>query len=72
MADDNVHLAREVVQQDDIVDELERILRMNHIERVNRKECVPAVGVIYLDVLSNLERVADHCVNLAQVASGDF
>ncbi len=72
LADDNVHLAREVVQQDDIVDELERILRMNHIERVNRKECVPAVGVIYLDVLSNLERVADHCVNLAQVASGDF
>ena len=35
---------QEVVQQDDIVDELERILRMNHIERVNRKECVPAVG----------------------------
>ncbi|NLL21505.1 MAG: Na/Pi cotransporter family protein [Firmicutes bacterium] len=72
LADENVHLAREVIQKDDIVDELERILRKNHIDRVNRKECVPAVGVIYLDVLSNLERIADHCVNLGQVVSGDF
>jgi phosphate:Na+ symporter len=70
--DEDVHLAREVIQEDDIVDELERILRKNHIDRVNRKECAPAVGVIYLDVLSNLERVADHCVNLGQVVSGDF
>lgn len=72
MASENVHLAREVVQKDDLVDEMEEILRKSHIERVNRKECVPAAGVIYLDVLSNLERVADHCVNLGNIVVGDF
>jgi phosphate:Na+ symporter len=72
MAAENVHLAREVIKKDDIVDEMERTLRKSHIERVNRKECIPASGVIYLDVLSNLERVADHCVNLGNIVAGDF
>jgi phosphate:Na+ symporter len=72
LAEENVQLAREVIRQDDLVDELERILRKSHIDRVNRKECIPAAGVIYLDVLSNLERVADHSTNLAQVVTGEF
>ena len=65
-------LAEEVIRDDDLVDEMERILRKSHIERVNRKECVPAAGVIYLDILSNLERIADHSTNLAQVVKGEF
>ncbi|RJX29281.1 MAG: Na/Pi cotransporter family protein [Dethiobacter sp.] len=72
LAEENVQLAREVIRQDDLVDELERILRKSHIDRVNRKECIPSAGVIYLDVLSNLERVADHSTNLAQVVTGEF
>lgn len=72
LAEENVELAEEVIRDDDLVDEMERILRKSHIERVNRKECVPAAGVIYLDILSNLERIADHSTNLAQVVKGEF
>ena len=71
-AEENVWLAREVISEDDIIDEQERILRKSHIDRVNRKECAPAVGVIYLDVLSNLERIADHSTNLAQLVIDEF
>ncbi len=69
---EDVRLAREVIDQDDIVDDMEKMFRKRHIARVNRMECIPAAGVIYLDVLSNLERIADHVTNIAQVVTGDF
>jgi phosphate:Na+ symporter len=69
---ENDRVARAVIKRDSIVDERERILRRNHIDRVNRRECLPQAGVVYLDILSNLERVGDHAVNLAQMITGEF
>ncbi len=71
-AKEDIELAREVIAEDDIIDDLERTLRKHHIERLNQKKCMPQSGVIYLDIISNLERVADHATNLAQVVTGDF
>ena len=69
---ENIRVARGVIKRDNVVDERERILRRNHIDRVNRRECLPRAGVVYLDILSNLERVGDHAVNLAQMITGEF
>jgi len=69
---EDINLARQVIEDDDIIDNLERTLRKHHIERINEKKCLPKSGVIYLDLLSNFERVADHATNLAQVITGDF
>lgn len=64
-------IAREVVEQDDVVDHMERTLRKSHITRINEKLCFPPSGVIFLDVLSNLERIADHATNFAQAILGE-
>jgi len=61
----DVRLAMEIVAEDDVIDEQEKILRKWHINRINTKKCYPASGVIYLDLISNLERVADHANNIA-------
>lgn len=71
-AEEDLALARWVVQQDDVVDALERNLRKSHIRRITEKVCVPAAGVIFLDVLSNFERIADHTTNFAEVLLGEF
>ncbi len=60
-------LAAEVVAEDDEIDAEEKTLRNKHIERINTKKCHPSAGVIYLDLLSNLERVADHAKNIAEL-----
>ena len=52
--------------QEIVVDELEQILRENHIERLNQQLCTPGSGVIFLDVINNLERAADHANNIAR------
>ena len=59
-------LARTVKDQEIVVDELEQILRENHIERLNQQLCTPGSGVILLDVINNLERAADHANNVAR------
>jgi len=60
-------LASRVILKDDEVDAQEKKLRNEHIERINTKKCYPSAGVIYLDLLSNLERVADHAKNIAEL-----
>ncbi len=64
---DDGEMAAQVIKDDDEVDDQEKILRHEHIDRINTKKCYPAVGVIYLDLLSNLERVADHATKIAHM-----
>lgn len=57
--------AREVLKLEEEIDLLEKEYRNNHIDRLNKTLCQPSSGVIFLDILSNLERVADHSYNIA-------
>ena len=50
---------------EDQVDEMEEDLRETHIERLNSGACAPQAGVVFLDVISDLERISDHADNIA-------
>jgi len=64
---EDVELAREVIKEDASVDDMEKKLRNHHINRLNAKKCHPHAGVVYLDILSNFERIGDHTKNLAEI-----
>ena len=59
-------IAKDVIIGEEEVDKLEKQYRAGHIERINKYECQPSSGIVYLDVISNLERVSDHSVNISQ------
>ena len=63
--------AREMIEYDDVIDEMEKVLRKHHINRLNEKRCHLSSGVIYLDILSNFERIGDHSSNLCHVVLGE-
>ncbi|MGM0651189.1 MAG: Na/Pi cotransporter family protein [Bacillota bacterium] len=67
MENNDKELAQQVVEEDDEVDELEKKLRKRHIDRINTRKCYPQAGVIFLDLLSNLERIGDHANNIADL-----
>ena len=46
------------------IDEQTRVLRDRHIERLGRQECDPAAGMLFVDMLTDMERVADHATNI--------
>ena len=66
LRNNNRDLAIKVIEQDDRVDVMEVELRKGHIARLNVGACSAGAGAVYLDILSNLERIGDHAVNLAQ------
>ena len=61
---DETHM-QEIVTLEDQVDEKERELQKKHVERLTKGECSPEAGMIFSDVISGLERVADHATNIA-------
>ncbi len=65
----DVELAKRLISDDDLVDDLEKKYRSNHIERLNEGLCCPEIGVLFLDVVSNLERIGDHANNIAEAVA---
>lgn len=62
----NASKATKVIEIEENIDRLEKELRGNHIKRLNKGLCNATVGAIYLDLISNLERIGDHATNIAQ------
>ena len=60
--------AGQVDRIEDEVDKKEKMLRKNHIARLNTGDCTPSAGVIFIDILSNLERICDHAHNLSFIS----
>lgn len=47
------------------IDEMERNLQKGHVRRMSKGKCSPEAGIIYTDMVTGLERVADHATNIA-------
>jgi phosphate:Na+ symporter len=63
--------AMHVVQKEEAIDKMERKLRKQHIIRLSEGQCSAQAGIVYVDIVSNLERIGDHAVNIAEVILGE-
>lgn len=66
LEDNNVGKAKEVLKLEESIDKMERTLRKKHIMRLNNGKCSGSAGIVFVDIISNLERIGDHSVNIAQ------
>ena len=66
MRTSDVDLACKVIKMEEQVDIMEKSCRVNHMRRLNNNMCSIDNGIIYLEIITNLERVSDHAVNIAQ------
>jgi len=57
-------LAREVNIREDVLDKMVKLYRKKHINRINDRSCSETEAGFYVDILSNLERIGDHCNNI--------
>lgn len=58
-------LAQSVEPLEEVIDNLTKIIKNNHIKRLQKGKCVPELGIMLTDYLTNCERVSDHCSNIA-------
>ena len=64
--DNNPELAKKVIEREDKVDKIEESIRISHIQRLSQDKCSVDSSIVYIDLISNLERVSDHCSNIAK------
>ena len=62
---DDLAKAYEVEPLEQVVDALKLQLKSSHVNRLRKNECTIEMGFILSDLLTNLERVSDHCSNIA-------
>lgn len=63
--EDNLELAHRVEPLEEVVDNLSMELKNRHICRLQNDECTVELGYIFQDIITNLERISDHCSNIA-------
>ncbi len=68
--DKNTDLAAKVMKSEEQIDKMERTLRKKHILRINEGSCTGQAGIVFVDIISNLERIGDHSVNIAEAVLG--
>lgn len=62
---DNVDICKKVEPLEQVIDRLKRKIKNGHISRLRQGDCTMELGFILSDLLTNFERVADHCSNIA-------
>lgn len=62
---DDFEAASHVEPIEQVIDKLKDELKSRHIERLQKGECTVQMGFVFSDLLTNMERVSDHCSNIA-------
>ncbi len=65
LADDDLEGAKLVEPLEQVIDRLKNKIKASHIERLKEGQCTVEYGFILSDILTNCERIADHCSNIA-------
>ncbi len=69
---ENLEFVRNVVKLEDTVDTMEDELRERHILRLSQNICDSETGVIFIDAITNLERISDHSLNIANYVKNEI
>ncbi len=76
LKDEDLSVAKAVEPLEQVIDKLKSKIRFNHIKRLQEGDCTIELGFVLADLLTNYERVSDHCSNIAvcllEIANNSF
>ncbi len=74
--EENLELARQVEPLEEVIDGLNMDIKQRHVKRLRKGKCTIELGFVLTDIITNFERVSDHCSNIAvcllQVSEDEF
>ena len=65
-------LAKLVLSEENVMDDIEKVLRDRHLERLNKGECNPNTAITYIELIHTIERMSDNCKNIAESVIDDI
>ena len=69
--DGDVEIAQKVLEDEKEIDHLEKDIRKKHMKRLKKHECSPKATLLFVEIIHNLERMGDHCTNIAEAVLQD-
>jgi len=71
---DDISMAKKVEPLEEVIDDLNLMIKNRHVQRLRAGECTIELGFVLNDILTNYERVSDHCSNVAVsiIQTGDY
>ena len=71
---DDIRMAKKVEPLEEVIDQLNIKIKNRHVQRLRAGECTIELGFVLNDILTNYERVSDHCSNVAVsiIQTGDY
>ncbi len=70
LVDDNVDRARAALVNENHLNRMQMEFRRSHVQRMTSGGCSPAAGLIFIDLVDNVEKIGDHLTNIAQAVIG--
>ena len=65
LKNDDLSLATQIEPLEETIDAMQDTLKYRHIKRLKSGLCTIDAGLVFLEVLTNIERISDHCSNIA-------
>lgn len=72
LSEDDTSLARKVLSEESEIDDLEDALRNRHMKRLDSGLCNPISTILFIELIHNIERIGDHCNNIAEAVLEDL
>ena len=72
LAENDHTLARRALKREENINRMQMEFRSNHIGRLNKGECGLLPGLVFMDMLANIEKIGDHLTNVAQAVLGNL
>lgn len=71
---DDISMAKKVEPLEEVIDDLNLLIKNRHVQRLRAGNCTIELGFVLNDILTNYERVSDHCSNVAVsiIQTGDY
>lgn len=63
--DNDLSIAERIEPLEELIDNLCDTMKLNHVDRLQKKVCTIAQGFVFNDIISGCERISDHCSNIA-------
>jgi phosphate:Na+ symporter len=70
LADNNIIKAKEALINESHLNRMQKDFRVNHVRRMTDGVCTPDAGLIFIDLVDNVEKIGDHLTNIAQAVIG--
>jgi len=69
LEENSLKKAEDVLEREEIINRVRDNLKSNHIKRLEQGKCLVLSGIVFLETISNFEKIADHLTNVAQAVS---